>query len=159
MVSWSSTKIAILVPSRAKSGNTLVTTAGEASNGEAFTFYPYPAITGVSPASGAAGTIVTITGTSLLDGGGDGIVTFNGIPAAILSQSSTSIHVNVPPVATTGVTVREDSHRLHHGLIRGLLVVFEAVGFGIRLHLLAQTIKFLHRGTILTNIYSKLYIY
>jgi hypothetical protein len=107
VVSWSSTKISILVPSRAKSGNILVTTGGEASNGEAFTFYPYPAITGVSPASGVAGTIVTITGTSLLDGGGDGIVAFNGVPATILSQSSTSIQVKVPATATTGpVTVR-----------------------------------------------------
>ena len=107
VVSWSSTKIAILVPSRAKTGNILVTTAGEASNGEAFTFYPYPVITSVSPASGVAGTVVTITGTSLLDGGGDGIVAFNGIPATILSQSGTSIQVKVPAGATTGpITVR-----------------------------------------------------
>ncbi len=107
VVSWSSTKIAILVPSRAKSGNIVVTAAGEASNGEAFTFYPYPAVTSVSPASGVAGTVVTITGTSLLDGGGDGIITFNGVPAAILSQSSTSIQVKVPAGATTGpITVR-----------------------------------------------------
>ena len=56
----------------------------------------------ISPASGPVGTAVTITGTGLLDREGDGVVTFNGIPAAILSQTSTSIQVDVPFGATTG---------------------------------------------------------
>ena len=106
VVSWSNTSIAIQVPSRATTGNIVVTAGGAASNGAAFTFYPYPAITGISPASGPVGTPVTITGTGLLDGGGNGVVTFNGTPAAILSQTSTSIQVNVPAGATTGPSQR-----------------------------------------------------
>ena len=102
VVSWSNTAISILVPSRATTGNIVVTVGGVSSNGEPFTFYPYPAITNISPASGAIGAPVTITGTGLLDGEGNGVVTFNGIPAAILSQSSTSIQVDVPAGATTG---------------------------------------------------------
>ena len=95
------------MPSRATTGNIVVTADGTPSNGAAFTFYPYPAITDISPASGPVGTPVTITGTDLLDGEGNGAVTFNGTPATILSQSSTSIQVNVPAGATTGpVSVR-----------------------------------------------------
>jgi hypothetical protein len=107
VVSWSNTLIAIQVPSRAATGNIVVTTGGEASNGAPFTFYPYPAITSISPASGPAGTPVTITGTGLLDGEGNGVVAFNGIPATILSQTATSIAVDVPVAATTGpISVR-----------------------------------------------------
>ncbi len=102
VVSWSNTLIAIQVPSRATTGNVVVVAGGEASNGVPFAFYPYPAITGVSPASGAVGTPVTITGTGLLDGGGNGAVTFNGGAATILSQTSTSIQVAVPTNASTG---------------------------------------------------------
>ena len=102
VVSWSNTMIAIQVPSKAAAGSIVVTAGGATSNGEAFTFYPYPSITGFSPASGPAGTPVTIAGTGLLDGGGNGAVTFNGTPAKILSQSSTSIQVDVPAGATTG---------------------------------------------------------
>ncbi len=110
VISWSNTAIAIQVPSRATTGNIVVTASGEASNGAAFTFYPYPAISGVSPAGGAVGTPVTITGANLLDGEGHGVVTFNGIPAPIISQSSTSIQVNVPAGATSGpVTVHANS--------------------------------------------------
>ncbi len=102
VVSWSNTAIAIQVPSRATTGNIVVTADGVPSNGAAFTFYPYPAITGISPASGAVGAAVTITGTNLLDGEGNGTVTFNGTPATILSQTSTSIQVDVPAGATSG---------------------------------------------------------
>ncbi len=106
VVSWSNTTIAILVPTRATTGDIVVTAGGVTSNGAAFTFYPYPTISGVSPASGAVGTPVTITGANLLDGEGNGIVTVDGTPATILSQSSTSIQIDVPAGATSGpVTV------------------------------------------------------
>ncbi len=103
IVSWSNTAIAIQVPSKATTGNIIVTAGGVASNGVAFTFYPYPAITGISPTSGPAETPVTITGAGLLDGGGNGAVTFNGIPATILAHSATNIQVQVPAKATTGL--------------------------------------------------------
>ncbi len=107
VVSWSNTLIDIQVPSRATTGNIVVTADGTPSNGAGFTFYPYPAITDISPASGPVGTPVTITGTGLLDGESNGAVTLNGTPANIISQTSTSIQVNVPTGATTGpVSVR-----------------------------------------------------
>ncbi len=113
-VSWSNTAIAFLVPSNATTGNLRVTAGGEASNGIPFAFYPYPAITGFSPASAAVGSPVTINGTGLLDGGGNGTVSFNGIPATILNQTSTSIQVDVPVGATTGpITLRANGITVH----------------------------------------------
>jgi lysophospholipase L1-like esterase len=102
VASWSNTAISILVPSRATTGNIIVTVGGASSNGESFTFYPYPAITGVSPLSGPVGTPVTVAGTALLDGGNKATVTFNGAPAAVLSDTSTRIMVDVPTGATSG---------------------------------------------------------
>ena len=102
IVSWSNTSILIAVPGNATTGNIVVTVGDAPSNGAAFTFYPYPGITGFAPASGAIGTRVTITGSGLLDGGNKAVVTFNGTPATILSQSATSIQVDVPAGATTG---------------------------------------------------------
>jgi hypothetical protein len=102
VVSWSNTAIAIEVPSRAATGNIVVTTEGEASNGEAFTFYSEPSITSLSANSGAIGTSVTITGNNLLDGRNNAIVTLNGTPATISSDTSGNIQVTVPTGATSG---------------------------------------------------------
>jgi sugar lactone lactonase YvrE len=102
IVSWSNTLITIQVPSKATTGNIVVISGGVSSNGAAFTFYPYPDITGFSPANGPVGTSVTITGTGLLDGGNKTTVTFNGTPAAIASDTAGSIRATVPTGATTG---------------------------------------------------------
>ena len=102
MTAWSDISITIRVPSNASTGNLVVRVGRESSNGAAFTFYPYPAIATVSPGSGAVGTPVTITGSNLLDGGNNATVTFNGIPAAIVSDTASQIQVNVPTGATSG---------------------------------------------------------
>ena len=57
----------------------------------------YPAITSVSPGSGAVGTPVTITGSNLLDGGNNATVTFNGTPAAIVSDTASQIRSTSQP--------------------------------------------------------------
>ena len=102
VTAWSDTSITIRVPSNASTGDLVVRVGGATSNGAAFTFYAYPVITTVSPESGAVGTPVTITGSNLLDGGNNATVTFNGTPAAIVSDTSSQIQVNVPTGATSG---------------------------------------------------------
>ncbi len=102
VTAWSTTAITVRVPSAAATGNLVVMAGGGASNGVAFTFYPYPSITGLSAIGGPVGSSVTIGGANLLDGSGNGTVTFNGTLATITSQTSTSIEVNVPTGATTG---------------------------------------------------------
>jgi YD repeat-containing protein len=97
--SWSTSSIVAIVPSGATTGNVVVTVAGKASNGVSFTVLPSPAITGVSPASGAVGAVVTISGNNF---GSPGSVTFNGTQASVNSWSATSIAAVVPSGATTG---------------------------------------------------------
>jgi YVTN family beta-propeller protein len=58
-----------------------------------------PTITSFSPASGPAGTVVTIKGTSL---NGATKVTFNGVKGTITKDTATKIKVTVPSGATTG---------------------------------------------------------
>jgi hypothetical protein len=63
-----------------------------------------PVVTSIYPASGAPGTPVTITGTGF--GTTQGTVAFDGVPAAVVSWSATSIVAEVPVGATAGfVTV------------------------------------------------------
>src|SRR5215469_12959964 len=63
----------------------------------------HPAITNITPSSGAVGSTVTITGTNF---GVAGLVTFNGVNAPSFSNwSATSISVVVPAGATTGPVV------------------------------------------------------
>jgi hypothetical protein len=58
-----------------------------------------PAVSGFTPASGAAGTTVTITGQNLSDATA---VAFDGTPAAIVSDTATQIVAEVPSGAVTG---------------------------------------------------------
>jgi hypothetical protein len=64
-----------------------------------------PSISGLSPASGAVGTAVTITGANFGTSQGSSTVTFNGVAANVTSWSLTSIAVTVPTGATTGSVV------------------------------------------------------
>ncbi|HEX8551181.1 MAG TPA: S8 family serine peptidase [Abditibacteriaceae bacterium] len=94
------TSISVLVPAGATSGRITVTTpAGTATSPTGFVVVQLPAITNFTPAIGKAGTSVTVTGSNFT---GANSVTFNGVAAAIASNSGTSLVVTVPAGATTG---------------------------------------------------------
>lgn len=61
-----------------------------------------PQISSVSPASGAVGTEVTVTGLLFADSTADVSVRFNGVAASVLSATSTTLVAVVPAGATTG---------------------------------------------------------
>lgn len=70
---------------------------------------PAPAIAQLSPATGAVGATVIITGTNFNASQGSGSVSFNGVTATASSWSTFSITVTVPVGATTGnVVVRQN---------------------------------------------------
>ena len=101
------TTIAATVPAGATSGPLTVTTAsGTATAPTSFTVLP--AITGLAPGSGAVGTTVTISGTSL---SGALSVKFNGEYATSFTVvNATTVTAVVPTSATSGpVTVRTPS--------------------------------------------------
>jgi hypothetical protein len=102
---WSATSIKVPVPSGATSGNVVVTVNGVASNGIAFTVFPTPNISTLSPTSGPVGTTVTITGTNFGPTQGASTLTFNAKPATASSWSPTQIIATVPTGATTGPVV------------------------------------------------------
>ena len=61
-----------------------------------------PTITVITPASAAASTSVTITGTDFSPVAANNIVKFNGVTAVVASATATSLTVTVPVTATTG---------------------------------------------------------
>jgi YD repeat-containing protein len=63
---------------------------------------PPPAITGISPVSGAVGTAVTVTGRNFGGSQGSSTIKFNGTAATVTNWSTTAITATVPGTATTG---------------------------------------------------------
>ena len=62
-------------------------------------------ITNINPNCGVPGETIMITGTSFGDAQGSSGVTFNGVPATVISWSNTQIEVLVPSGAITGDVV------------------------------------------------------
>ncbi|MGD0313954.1 MAG: IPT/TIG domain-containing protein [Acidimicrobiales bacterium] len=94
------TEINTTVPPGATSGPVVVATPDGIATGDFVV--PLPTISGLSPATGAAGATVQIRGANLLNA----TVEFNGTLATIVSDGATKIVTNVPSGAETGpVTV------------------------------------------------------
>jgi hypothetical protein len=104
-ISWTPTRIDVTIPNGATTGSVVVTAGGLSSNGVSFTVIPGPAITNLSPTSGAVGTSVNITGAGFGSPQGGSTVTFNGTTANPTIWQSNSITVPVPSGATTGNVV------------------------------------------------------
>ncbi len=107
----SSSQITATVPAGAATGPiTVVTGAGSVTSRSSFTVTAPPtppAITGFSPASGASGTAVKVTGTNF--GGATGVA-FNGASASYTIDSASQITATVPGGATSGpITVTTGS--------------------------------------------------
>jgi len=103
ITSWSNASITATVPAGTTTGNTYVQPADPAaflSNPFTFTVVPPPSISSLSSTSGTIGSNVVITGTHF--GSDQGVVTFNGVGAAVSSWSDTSITATVPLGANTG---------------------------------------------------------
>jgi RHS repeat-associated protein len=87
-----------------------------------------PVVTSLSNYLGSTGTPVTITGTGFGTAQGTSTVKFNGVAAAPVSWSATSIVVPVPATATTGNVVVTVSGQPSNGL---RFIVASAAGLGI----------------------------
>ena len=96
----SDTTLVTTVPKGATTGPIAITTgAGTATTGD---FTVTLTVTGMTPASGPAGTPVTISGAGFT---GTTIVKFNNKTAAFSVLSDTSIQATVPAGATTGPVI------------------------------------------------------
>ena len=104
--SWSDTSITCTVPAGAVTGAVVVRTQGGSATGGTFTVN-FPSISSLTPANGAVGDAVTITGNYF--GSSRGSVTFNGVPAPVSSWSNTRIVCTVPAGGTGDVVVMTPS--------------------------------------------------
>ena len=95
----SSIKITATVPPLATTGKITVTNSGGTAT-SASTFTVKPAITSLSPASGAIGLPITINGTSLA--GTTSVKFFNNKTASVSVISDSQVNTVVPNGATTG---------------------------------------------------------
>ncbi len=100
--SWSVSSIVVPVPSNAITGAVTVTVNSVPHTAN---FTVAPVVTGLSPASGAVGTSVTITGANFGATQGSSTVTFNGVAAAPTSWNASTITAPVPSGAATGPVV------------------------------------------------------
>ena len=103
--SWTTTSIVAAVPQTAVSGGVVVDAFGVLSNGVPFTVSAAPAITAVTPATGSAGQVVTISGSAFGASEGTSMVTFDGLLARVNSWSDTALSVVVPRDVSSGPVV------------------------------------------------------
>ncbi|MVN21605.1 IPT/TIG domain-containing protein [Mucilaginibacter arboris] len=116
--SITATEIKVVAPV-ATSGNVTVTVGSQSITGQALTTitgpvftYAIPTVTGILPATGSSGAVVTISGTNFGTSTLWVKVLFNGVGATVQSVTSTEIKV-VAPVATSGnVTVTVGSQSI-----------------------------------------------
>lgn len=136
-------QLQVSVPVGATSGAISVTTsAGTVSSATPFTVDGTglaPTITSVSPVGGAAGTLVTITGTHLDPVSGATSITLNSVPVTPTTVTDTTVTFPVPAVfgggrflvstpygqatAPTDFTTTEPDYRSGYTIVRGRLAV------------------------------------
>ncbi|HEV7715969.1 MAG TPA: IPT/TIG domain-containing protein, partial [Steroidobacteraceae bacterium] len=108
VASWSNTQIVATVPNLTQGGlGVTVVVNGVVSNSLNFnvTSAVPPAITTLSPTTGAAGSAVTITGTNFGNSQGASTVRFGTTNATITSWSNTQLVVTVPAIPAGVVQV------------------------------------------------------
>jgi uncharacterized protein YjdB len=103
--SWTTNMIVTQIPAGAQTGPVSVTSAGLTSNGVSLTIMLAPVVTGVSPSSGDAGTVVTIAGNNFGTLQTGPIVFFNGAAVAPTSWTNNQVVVTVPLGTRTGPLV------------------------------------------------------
>jgi YD repeat-containing protein len=101
----SGNRLVVTVPAGAATGDITITTPnGTGSSTSPFTVRPL-AITGLSPTSGADGTLVTVTGSGFDPTASNDSVSLNGTQATVSSASSTQLQFSVPGAMAGHVTV------------------------------------------------------
>ena len=105
--SYTNTTIVVAVPSGIVTGPVFVEFPHVNSNSLTYTNTTpaTPHINTLTPSSGGVGIQVVIAGTNFGATQGTSTVTFNGVPAMVVSWSATSITAIVPTTATTGPVV------------------------------------------------------
>jgi len=102
VTSSTTTRLVAIVPSGGSTGVVTVTCSTGSAIGPIFTYLYPPTISSISPTSGDANTVVTITGTNFKLVPADNIVKFNGVVAVVQAATISTLTVIVPVGALTG---------------------------------------------------------
>jgi photosystem II stability/assembly factor-like uncharacterized protein len=104
-------------------GDVVVSTAAGRSQKASFSWYLPPVVSGFSPASGAVGTTVTITGSQFDEVAANNVVYFGSVRATVVSGTASSLTVTVPVGAGYG-PISVTSHNLTGYSSRSFVVSF-----------------------------------
>jgi YD repeat-containing protein len=102
VVSATATQLVVTVPGSATTGNIVVTTPTATDTGPSLTILTPLAVSSFTPAIGAPGTSVSVSGTSFQTGVANNRVSFNLKRAVLSSATSTALGTTVPTGATSG---------------------------------------------------------
>ncbi|MBC9911865.1 IPT/TIG domain-containing protein [Chitinophaga varians] len=94
-------ELVVTIPVGAGTGNMKVWVNGQETGGPQFREQNL-GVASLAPDNGLAGTAVTVTGIGFSTNPADNIVTFNGVPATVLSATATTLEVTAPVAVTTG---------------------------------------------------------
>lgn len=97
----SATKLTLTLPGNTGNGKVVLSVNDQVVQGPEFKDQSL-GINKLSPENGLAGTQVTITGTGFNANAAQNIVTFNGLPASVISATETQIVVKAPIGLSTG---------------------------------------------------------
>ncbi|MET8153162.1 RHS repeat-associated core domain-containing protein [Actinoplanes sp. NPDC049668] len=101
--SASPTSLTVVVPAAAATGAIRVAAAGSTADSASFRVLPGgPEITAMTPASGQAGTEVTLTGRNFDPTLGNDVVTLGGQAVNLVAATATTLRFRVPDGATGG---------------------------------------------------------
>lgn len=89
------------IPAGAGTGNIRVWVNGQETGGPQFREQNLGVVS-LAPDNGLAGTSVTVTGIGFSANPAENIVTFNGVPAVVVSATATTLEVVAPANVTTG---------------------------------------------------------
>ncbi|NLR66435.1 hypothetical protein HGH92_19155 [Chitinophaga varians] len=102
-------ELLVTIPVGAGTGNMKVWVNGQETGGPQFKEQNL-GVASLSPDNGLAGTTVTVAGIGFSTNPADNIVTFNGVPATVLSATATTLEVTAPATVSTGtVNVKVNS--------------------------------------------------
>jgi hypothetical protein len=109
---WTDGQIVTTIPAGAQTGSVIVTSNGLPSNSATLMVVSPPNVTGVSPGSGDAGTVVTISGAGFGTLIGGDAVLFNNMAVSPTTWTDQQITATVPKGASTGSLVVRVAHIL-----------------------------------------------
>ena len=106
--SWSDGQVIATVAAGAATGNAMILQNGVMSNAVPFTIN-LPQITGITPNTGSAGTVVTITGVSFGATQGNGNVWIGSTFGSVIGWSNTQVTASVSASAVSGIVKIEQN--------------------------------------------------